>query len=119
MVNYVLSSITKSVARLKEEICGVIVCKLDSDRGLVRRGYIAMLAVSPAMRKRGIGRQLTRKAIEAMDEMGCDEVGLETPYTNTGALRLYETLGFVRGNFKIILNLLIFQFFRKFLICFI
>ena len=37
-----------------------------------------------------------RKAIEAMDTIGCDEVGLETPFTNTGALRLYETLGFVR-----------------------
>jgi len=80
----------------KESICGVIVCKLDHDRGLVRRGYIAMLAVSPQMRKKGIGRQLTRRAIEAMDSTGCDEVGLETPFTNRGALRLYETLGFVR-----------------------
>ena len=37
-----------------------------------------------------------RRAIEAMDEQGCDEVVLETEITNLPALRLYERLGFVR-----------------------
>ena len=35
-------------------------CKLDQEKNLVRRGYIAMLAVDPSMRKRGIGRELVR-----------------------------------------------------------
>lgn len=43
-----------------DEIKGAIVCKLDQEKNLVRRGYIAMLAVDPSMRKRGIGRELVR-----------------------------------------------------------
>lgn len=77
-------------------IKGAIVCKLDQEKNLIRRGYIAMLAVDPSMRKRGIGRELVRRAIEAMDEQGCDEIVLETEITNQPALRLYESLGFVR-----------------------
>uniref|UniRef100_A0A7E4V4C9 N-alpha-acetyltransferase 30 n=1 Tax=Panagrellus redivivus TaxID=6233 RepID=A0A7E4V4C9_PANRE len=74
---------------------GVIVCKLDTEPKW-RRGYIAMLAVEESYRRRGIGRQLVHKAIEAMREIGCDEVMLETEVTNTKALALYEGLGFIR-----------------------
>jgi len=55
-----------------------------------------MLAVDKRYRKRGIGKELVRRAIEAMDAEGCDEVVLETEITNLGAIRLYERLGFVR-----------------------
>lgn len=79
-----------------EVIVGAIVCKLDQHKKIIRRGYIAMLAVDQRMRKRGIGKELVRRAIEAMDEQGCDEVVLETEITNLPALRLYERLGFVR-----------------------
>ena len=60
------------------------------------RGYIAMLAVHPSMRKRGMGRQLVKLAVRAMRDGGCDEAVLETELTNLGALRLYEGLGFLR-----------------------
>ena len=114
-----------------EVIVGAIVCKLDQHKKIIRRGYIAMLAVDQRLRKRGIGKELVRwpekknrkknifihhwgltltehtkkifflyppgrRAIEAMDEQGCDEVVLETEITNLPALRLYERLGFVR-----------------------
>ncbi|CAG5107530.1 Oidioi.mRNA.OKI2018_I69.chr1.g3371.t1.cds [Oikopleura dioica] len=77
-------------------VIGAIVCKLDRHKNIIRRGYIAMLAVDKRYRKRGIGKELVRRAIEAMDAEGCDEVVLETEITNLGALRLYERLGFVR-----------------------
>jgi peptide alpha-N-acetyltransferase len=80
----------------RDEIVGAIVCKLDQHKKLIRRGYIAMLAVHKRMRKCGIGKELVRRAIEAMDCQGCDEVVLETEITNLPALRLYERLGFVR-----------------------
>lgn len=45
---------------------GAIVCKLDMHRQVVKRGYIAMLAVDEKYRKRKIGSRLVRKAIQVM-----------------------------------------------------
>eukprot|EP00955_Chlamydomonas_euryale_P007204 76297-Chlamydomonas_euryale.AAC.3 len=42
------------------------------------------------------GSELVKMAIEAMMRDGCDEVALEAEVVNTGALRLYQNLGFVR-----------------------
>jgi len=78
------------------KIVGTIVCKQDRHRSGALRGYIAMLAVSGSMRKRGMGRQLVKLAVCAMRDSGADEAVLETEVTNTGAMRLYESLGFVR-----------------------
>ncbi|KAI8053362.1 putative acyltransfersase [Syncephalis plumigaleata] len=74
---------------------GVIICKLDQHRGALR-GYIGMLAVLPECRKRGIGSQLVRLALDAMIAQQADEIVLETESHNTKALRLYEQLGFIR-----------------------
>lgn len=69
---------------------GAIVCKQDSHRGKVERGYIAMLVVGGNWRKRGIGerhkmacltlnkphaaRKLVQLSIDAMLANGADEV---------------------------------------------
>ena len=64
----------------KTDICG---SKITSTGWCVYREYIE--------------REISfRRAIEAMDCQGCDEVVLETEITNLPALRLYERLGFVR-----------------------
>ncbi|RKO84113.1 N-acetyltransferase 12, isoform CRA_a [Blyttiomyces helicus] len=81
---------------LDSECIGVIVCKLDKHKDRELRGYIAMLAVSKFHRKRGIGSKLVKKAVKVMQALDADEVVLETEYTNTGAMALYENLGFVR-----------------------
>lgn len=60
------------------------------------RGYIGMLAVSKTMRGQGIGSALVRQMIDKLKEAGADELVLETELTNTGALSLYQKLGFVR-----------------------
>lgn len=85
---------------------GAIVCKLDLHRNVVKRGYIAMLAVDEKYRKRKIGSRLVRKAIQAMINDNADEVVLETEITNKPALKLYENLGFVRDKrlFRYYLN---------------
>ncbi len=54
------------------------------------RGYIAMLAVDPSLRRLGIGKQLVRKTMDEMKEAGADEIILETEITNIAALKLYE-----------------------------
>jgi len=94
------------MARVDNECVGAIVCKLDYHKKVVKRGYIAMLAVDSKFRKRAIGSTLVQKAIEAMNAQEADEVVLETEITNRPALRLYENLGFVRDKrlFRYYLN---------------
>ncbi|XP_053973503.1 N-alpha-acetyltransferase 30-like [Hylaeus anthracinus] len=89
-----------------DECVGAIVCKLDIHRKVIKRGYIAMLAVDVKYRKRKVGSNLVRRAIQAMMEDNADEVVLETEITNRPALRLYENLGFVRDKrlFRYYLN---------------
>jgi len=78
-----------------DKMVGVVVCKLDHHRGVLR-GYIAMLAVERAYRKRKIGSSLVRRAIAAMKQRGCQEVVLETEVSNLAAQRLYLALGFYK-----------------------
>ncbi|KAH8315861.1 hypothetical protein KR067_012505, partial [Drosophila pandora] len=75
---------------------GVIVSKLEMTLAGVPQGYIAMLAVDEAYRKRGIGKTLVVMAIEAMALKDAAMVVLETEMTNKPALALYESLGFIR-----------------------
>lgn len=55
-----------------------------------------MLSVEPEHRRIGLGRLLVTKTIDEMVKGGADEVLLETEVTNAAALRLYESLGFIR-----------------------
>lgn len=90
------------LAYLKEspdKIIGCIVSKLEYQRkesGTKLRGYIAMLAVDPNHRRLGLGRKLVMRTIEAMRADNADEVILETEITNIAALKLYESIGFLR-----------------------
>eukprot|EP00128_Syssomonas_multiformis_P000775 Colp12_sorted_trinity150504_noHs@11397 len=88
-----------------EKLIGAIVCKLDHHRHSLR-GYIAMLAVEKEYRKRKLGSELVIAALDAMKNQGADEVVLEAEVSNTGALNLYENLGFVRDKrlFRYYLN---------------
>lgn len=75
---------------------GVIVCKEETRPRTRRvRGYVAMLAVESDCRRCGLGRALAVEALRRM-AVSCDEVVLETEVSNTPALRLYESLGFLR-----------------------
>ena len=83
-------------AYIDNEAIGTIVSKLDQSRAGLKRGYIAMLAVKQEHRKKGIGKQLVKKTLDLMRSEQADEVVLEAEYSNTGALTLYEGLGFTR-----------------------
>ncbi|KOB65572.1 putative acetyltransferase C complex catalytic subunit Mak3, partial [Operophtera brumata] len=52
------------LAKHEGKCIGAIVCKLDMHRNVVKRGYIAMLAVDEKYRSRKIGSQLAQKAIK-------------------------------------------------------
>jgi peptide alpha-N-acetyltransferase len=59
-------------------------------------GYIAMLAIDPAYRRKGLGRKLVDISINRMKENGADEVVLETEEQNVLALKLYESTLLIR-----------------------
>ena len=61
-------------AHVNGECVGAIVCKLDYHKKIVKRGYIAMLAVDSGHRKRKIGSTLVKRAIDAMKAEDADEV---------------------------------------------
>jgi ribosomal protein S18 acetylase RimI-like enzyme len=54
---------------------------------------IANVAVHPDYRRRGIARQLTRRALQAAHERSSQEIWLHVRDDNLGAIALYEELG--------------------------
>mmetsp|Transcript_1679 Transcript_1679/g.3684 ORF Transcript_1679/g.3684 Transcript_1679/m.3684 type:complete len:273 (-) Transcript_1679:384-1202(-) len=80
-----------------DKCIGAIVCKLDIHRSRsTNRGYIAMLAVDKDLRGKRIGSKLVQLCLDQMRDMGADECVLETEVTNSGALALYRSMGFVK-----------------------
>jgi ribosomal-protein-alanine N-acetyltransferase len=59
--------------------------------------HINNLAVRPALRGHGIGTALLTRVFEEADRLGAPAATLEVRASNTGAIRLYERLGFVRS----------------------
>lgn len=55
---------------------------------------LAKMAVTPTKRRSGIGRRLIAKAIELAERIGATRLYLETNHTLTGAIALYESMGF-------------------------
>ena len=55
---------------------------------------LAKMAVTPAERRHGIGRRLMTAAIELAQQIGATRLYLETNHTLTGAIALYESMGF-------------------------
>ena len=84
------------LAHAGPRLVGVVICKSELRPRTQRvRGYVAMLAVEKDCRRGGLGRLLAVEVLHRMAE-SCDELCLETEATNAPALRLYESLGFVR-----------------------
>lgn len=73
-----------------EAAVGYLLLRLGVDAG-----EILSLAVDPAHRRRGVGRALVARALEAAGGAGRPRVDLELRASNAGALALYRGLGFV------------------------
>lgn len=84
------------IVKHENHIIGVIISKLEPHRGVRMRGYIGMLVIDPNYRKKGIASNLVKLTIDKMIKDNADEIMLETEVINNGALRLYESLGFLR-----------------------
>lgn len=57
-------------------------------------GYLQRLAISPRQQGQGVGAALVVDGLRWMARWGATQAWVNTPQHNTGALRLYERLGF-------------------------
>ena len=74
----------------KGALCGMSLASLVSST----TGHITQICVNPAQRGKGVGYELLRRSMLALAAHGCHTVGLTVTSTNTGAIRLYEQMGF-------------------------
>ncbi len=59
-----------------------------------RRGFIYHLAVTPAHRKKGIGKALVETALEALKGQGINKVALVVLHKNDSGNAFWEKIGF-------------------------
>ena len=88
------------VAEQDGEVIGYIMCRVEVGLsglglgGLIKKGHVVSIAVSPEHRRKGIGEALVSKAMEAMKLYNAKQSYLEVRVTNDDAIRLYKKLGF-------------------------
>ncbi len=74
----------------KGALCGMSLASLVS----TTTGHVTQICVTPAQRGKRVGYALLRRSMLALAAHGCRTVGLTVTSTNTGAIRLYEQMGF-------------------------
>lgn len=79
------------VAVEAERVIGTLMLGYDG-----HRGWLYRLAVDEAARRRGIGRQLVRRAEALLSELGCAKVNLQLHAHNHAAARFWESVGYGR-----------------------
>ena len=60
------------------------------------RGWVNYLAVSPAHRRKGLGRTLMQEAERRLLERGCPKINVQVRNGNGGALAFYAKLGYAQ-----------------------
>ena len=79
----------------RSELCGACAYRVIADEM-----HILDLAIHPAWRRRGLARALLRVALRRAAAAGAETALLEVRVGNREALRLYESLGFVRDGVR-------------------
>jgi ribosomal protein S18 acetylase RimI-like enzyme len=77
------------VALLDGSLVGTIMGGYDG-----HRGWIYSLAVSPEVRRRGVGAALLRHVEQALRERGCPKINLQVLASNAEVVAFYEKLGY-------------------------
>lgn len=57
-------------------------------------GHVTQICVAPRDRGIGVGRELLRRTLLSLRSCSCDTASLTVTASNTGALRLYQQMGF-------------------------
>jgi len=70
--------------------CGICLASMLSPRV----GHVTQLSVTPGVQGKGLGYELLRRSLLALDEAGCRQASLTVTAMNFNAVRLYEHMGF-------------------------
>lgn len=95
-IRYLLSSPNTSVHILRQEghvVAAALMLKRRGPAGLTGRLY--SMAVDSSCRGKGIGRMLLNSCLDVMKRMGATGINLEVDISNTAAINLYASSGFV------------------------
>jgi len=71
-------------------LCGICLASLVA----YDVGHITQICVTPAIKGRGCGYEMMRRALDALVNAGCRSVSLTVTESNVEAIELYERLGF-------------------------
>jgi len=88
------------VAENDSKIVGYIMCKIEfgfsnfRKLGFVKKGHVVSVAVLEDHRNKGLGKALMLEGINGSMHKKSDEIYLEVRVSNTGAVKMYERLGF-------------------------
>ena len=77
------------VAKVDEQLLGYIDFWIT-----FQQAQINNLAVTPGLRRKGIGKVLLEDALNRIQQAGCERVTLEVRVSNLAAQKLYEMYGF-------------------------
>ena len=77
------------VSVVDTQVVGTVMVGYDG-----HRGWLYTVAVSPRLRRQGVGTALVRHAEAALAALGCIKVNLQVRGGNTGAVAFYQKLGF-------------------------
>ncbi|WP_413700733.1 GNAT family acetyltransferase [Psychromonas sp. KJ10-10] len=77
------------IAEKSEQIIGSCMAGYDG-----HRGWLYSVAVSPKLRRTGIGSKLIKHAIKQLNQKGCAKVNLQILQTNPQVIQFYQSLGF-------------------------
>ncbi|MDD5190646.1 MAG: GNAT family acetyltransferase [Dehalococcoidales bacterium] len=58
------------------------------------RGWVNYLAVDPAYRKRGLGKQIMNVIADKLLSLGCPKINLQVRADNFEAMKFYEKIGY-------------------------
>ena len=88
------------VAKIGEHVIGYTMARVEAGlshysifhRG--KKGHTVSIAVKPEYRRKGVGKMLLKKSIEAMIEQGVNELFLEVRVSNNAGVNLYKNFGY-------------------------
>ena len=87
------------VAQKNNELVGYIMSRIEVGLsnfglgGLVRKGHVVSIAVSPQSRRKGIASALIKSDMEGMVSYKAKQIYLEVRVTNEAGVNLYKKLG--------------------------
>jgi ribosomal-protein-alanine N-acetyltransferase len=90
-VSLLAAGSTGFIAEIENRPAGLILLQIAADEA-----EILTFAVAPQYRRRGIGAALLQKTGEDLRDSGIQRLMLEVGENNRDAIRLYQSLGFVR-----------------------